>query len=617
MDKTKVPFFILLSLIFLIPQFIFPWADDSYLIPKFALLNFGIILIIYFVFIQEGFAGFRQLIKNTTLTAYLLMIFFLLNIASLSYATSTPLALKEIGKWFFLILLYFIFLKVISDIKRLKLLLYTLLITGLITTIWIIFQDYHITWFRVLPRLPDWRGYLVGGLGNSDYVAGFLVSIFPIGFVLYATINEWKLKLFLLITLSLIYVALIVTFSVGSNAGLIFGMIIVLGHMLYSQKQQGWFSDYRRWIWLVLIFSLITAFYILPIPFNGRGQSIFSQAFASNRWKEGGNTRLVIWANTWELIKSHPILGTGAGNFTYHYLDYNSPIVLNNPNMQPYSGEYTNAAHNEILHTWSELGIPGVLLLLLLIVCFYFSALKLLGNKSRIRNPKSEIEVIMLGVAGGFTAMAIYGLMSYPLHLPMTAILFMFYLALPQILSNLINQSEFCNHQSAIAKVSLLTSYYILATVLFILLSLYALRPLIADTYFRLGKEANKYNDEPEAVTDFTLATQWDNHPDAYYHLGELYLRGKVYGGKISTAIDQFEMARKQRNDKYLLYELGVAYILAERFQDALTCFKPLTQRQPNNPVYWDRLSYIYLKLGNLELANDAHLQAENLKQDY
>ncbi|MFB3894717.1 MAG: O-antigen ligase family protein [bacterium] len=535
------------------------------------------------------------------------------------------MAIKEIGKWLFLILLYFIFIKVIRDIKRLQLLLYALLFTGLITAIWVILQDYHFSWFRVLPRLPDWRGYLVAGLGNSDYVAGFLVSIFPIGLVQYATTTEWKSKLFLLIALALIYAALIVTFSVGSNAGLILGMILVLGHMVYYRKQQGWFPDYRRWVWLLLILAAITAFYILPIPFNGRGESIFSQAFASNRWKEGGNTRLVIWANTWEMIKSHPILGAGAGNFTYRYLDYISPIVLNHPNMQPYAGEYTNAAHNEILHTWAELGIPGVIILLLVIACFYFSAFKLLISKSAIRNHQSEIEVSMLGATGGFTAMAIYGLMSYPLHLPMTTTLFIFYLAVPQILNNLMHKSEICNlpfdsaqdKQPAIATASKSLSYSILASVLFILLSYWAIRPLISDTYFRIGKEAVKDNNEPAAINSLTLATQWDSHSDAYYHLGELYLRGKTYGGRISAAIDQFEMARKQRNDKFLLYELGVAYILAERFQDALTCFKPLTQRQPNNPMYWDRLSYIYLKLGNIALSNQAHLKAEVLKQNF
>lgn len=609
MNNSKIPFFILLGLLFLIPQFIFPWADDSYLIPKFALLNFGIMLVLYVLFIKSHFKNYWGFTNVDSKTASLLIIYFLLNIISLIYAISIPLAMKEIGKWFFLILLYFIYLAVLCNIKQLKLLVNTLLLTGALTATWVILQDYHIPFFRVLPRLPDWRGYLVAGLGNSDYVAGFLVFIFPLGFAHYATVTELKPKLFLLISLSLIYAALVLTFSVGANAGLILGMILVLSHMIYRRKQETWFPDIRRWIWLIIIFASITAFYALPIPFNGRGESIFSQAFASNRWKEGGNTRLVIWSNTWELIKSHPIFGTGAGNFTYRYLDYVSPNVLNNPKMQPYSGEFTNAAHNEILHIWSELGIPGVIILLLLIGSFYLSAKKLLLDT--VGTDETALHPYLLGATGGFTAMMVYGLMSYPLHLPTTAMLFILYLALPKIIANIRSDKTNASDKKVFP---LTSSYYLLATIIFLLLTVWTIRPLIADTYFRIGKEALSYNDETIALDAFTLATRWDNHADAYYHLGELYLRGKEYGGRIFTAIEEFELAKKQRNDKYLLYELGVSYILAERYQDALTCFKPLTQRQPNNPEYWDRLSFVYLKLNNPALSNEAHLKAEGLK---
>ncbi|MCX7918962.1 MAG: O-antigen ligase family protein [bacterium] len=631
MDKPLLSFSLLLILLFLLPQFIFPLAEDSYLIPKFTLLYFGIILILFL-----SIRNLKHQILNVhlSLIAYCLVVFLVLNIISLSYASSIQLAAKEIQKWVFLVLLYFIFIWLIRTEKQLEKIGYSLLVSGLVTAIWTILQDYRIPLFRVLPRLPDWRGYLVAGLGNSDYVAGFLVSIFPLGFVYYAGVTETKRKVFLFISLSLIYAALIITFSVGANAGLILGMTLVLGYMFYHRKQQGWFQDIRRWLWLILIFAGITAFYSLPIPFNGRGESIFTQAFKSARWKEGGNTRFVIWSNTWELIKAQPFFGTGAGNFTYRYLDYIAPQILTNPRMKPYSGEYTNAAHNEILHTWAELGLPGVIILLLLITSFYFSVWRILFKQTEMlsRNPKTNeslntndclLSASLLGGIGGFTALLIYGLMSYPLHLPTTAMVFIFYLAIPEIILNLSNQSPILDSSTSKPRpqfesisFSLSTSFYLLSSILFILLSFWAVRPFIADIYFRIGKDALKIQNEPQAVAAFIAATKWDNHADAHYHLGELYLRGRDYGGQITLAITEFESARKQRNDKYLLYELGVAYQLAERYQDALTCFKPLTERQPDNPEYWERLSYVYLKLGKLDLSHEAHLKATELKNN-
>jgi len=221
----------------------------------------------------------------------------------------------------------------------------------------------------------------------------------------------------------------------------------------------------------------------------------------------------------------------------------------------------------------------------------------------------------LLGATGGFTAMLIYGIMSYPLHLPATAMLFIFYLVIPTILTNLRPAENKDKKSFPLSPVSCL-----LSTILFILLALWSLRPLISDTYFRIGKDAMKRYDEPTALTAFTLATRWDNHADPHYHLGELYLRSTQLGSsdkeRLAEAIAEFELAREQRNDKYLLYELGVAYIFAEQYQDALTCFKPLTQRQPDNPDYWDRLSFVYLKLGNLQLSHEAHLKAEQLRND-
>ncbi|MDI6783957.1 MAG: O-antigen ligase family protein, partial [bacterium] len=629
--------------------FVFPWAEDSYLIPKFTLLNFGIILILYSLFFQgklyrKPVPGQVQELEFSPRvrgglrirpSAYCLLIYLLLNALSLIYATSIPLALKETGKWFFLILFYFAVINVIRKEKQLRLVINTLLFAGFITALWTILQDYHISLFKVLPRLPDWRGSLVAGLGNSDYVAGFLVSIFPLGFVQYAIATETRYKIFLLIALSLIYAALIIAFSVGANTGLILGMILVLGLMI-RYRPECFRENKMKWLGLFVCFVIITAFYVLPIPFNGRGQSIFSQAFASNRWKEGGNTRLVIWANTWELIKSQPILGTGSGNFTYRYLDYISPKVIENPKMRLYAGEYTNAAHNEFLHTWSELGILGVILLLFLIGSFFFSAKRMLSENSAFRIPpfdfaqdkQSEMGKAcpetsgtmlcsyLLGATGGFTAMLIYGIMSYPLHLPATAMLFIFYLALPSILINIRTVENKVQKSS-----SLSTVYRLLLTVCFLFLALWTLRPLIADTYFRFGKTALKRNDAPSALHAFTLATRWDNHADAHYHLGELYLRSPQLGSadkeRLAAAIAEFELARKQRNDKYLLYELGIVYIFAERFPNALTCFKPLTQRQPDNPDYWDRLSFVYLKLGNLQLSHEAHLKAEQLRNNF
>ena len=57
------------------------------------------------------------------------------------------------------------------------------------------------------------------------------------------------------------------------------------------------------------------------------------------------------------MVRGHPWLGIGAGNFTYGYTATLSPYVLSRPDLAVYAGQFTNAAHNEPLQAWVETGI--------------------------------------------------------------------------------------------------------------------------------------------------------------------------------------------------------------------------------------------------------------------
>jgi O-antigen ligase len=103
---------------------------------------------------------------------------------------------------------------------------------------------------------------------------------------------------------------------------------------------------------------VITAFLILLVLFGAlacywpslaeRGKSIVS--IAANQ------DRIRIYNRTVKMIKQHPILGVGAGNFGSAYKDYCKP-----------DDEIMAHAHSIYLSTMVELGLPGGLLFLLLL----------------------------------------------------------------------------------------------------------------------------------------------------------------------------------------------------------------------------------------------------------
>ncbi len=123
--------------------------------------------------------------------------------------------------------------------KRILRALWLLVFTAGITAVWALLQDMQAKWTAVwpewLPRIPvaenklgDWRGYVTAGLGNTDFIAALLATLYlPILF-LFFHVRGLTRKTILLGTLWLCAAALVICWSVGGNGALILSTIIVL-----------------------------------------------------------------------------------------------------------------------------------------------------------------------------------------------------------------------------------------------------------------------------------------------------------------------------------------------------------------------------------------------------
>jgi O-antigen ligase len=77
--------------------------------------------------------------------------------------------------------------------------------------------------------------------------------------------------------------------------------------------------------------------------------------------------RMEYYANTFELIARHPLLGTGTGSF---YLEYARHVAGRDD-------EHTSDPHSEYLNLAAQVGIPGALLFVALLTTQWFSASRL------------------------------------------------------------------------------------------------------------------------------------------------------------------------------------------------------------------------------------------------
>lgn len=176
---------------------------------------------------------------------------------------------------------------------------------------------------------------------TPNVLAGYLAMVIPLALI-------YKRRALLLIPL---VSALILTKSIGGLIALFAGTIVYI-YLKGSDKKTKIISFAGLGLSVALIFIWrIVSLKTHLAPF-------FSVIMRINYWRD-----------TLEIIKTHPFVGSGLGNFNLIYSRY---------------------AHNSYLQFWAEAGLFGLAALLWLI----YSVLKV--NRYRIKNAMNKKEVVVL-----------------------------------------------------------------------------------------------------------------------------------------------------------------------------------------------------------------------------
>lgn len=103
------------------------------------------------------------------------------------------------------------------------------------------------------------------------------------------------------------------------------------------------------------------------------------------------NDRMEIWSSTLEMIKDHPLLGTGFGTFYLNYPQYRHITDVDGAAM----------AHNDPLQFWAELGVFGPLLFYAFCFAAAFRSFKAL------KNLQGHDRIIVASLLAGLAAMVV------------------------------------------------------------------------------------------------------------------------------------------------------------------------------------------------------------------
>jgi O-antigen ligase len=577
-----------LLLLLLTPLVFDPGArDDAFLSPKWAWIAIGTGLAAV-ALLGRFFSGRPVMfpIDEVWIAALALLAWHWI---AVFWAPSRSLAVERASHLSWLTLALWAGMQWLRDRRHLLGLAWGFLALAAITALWVLIEDYvrafapRLIWLQ--PNLPDWRGYLSAGLGNTNHLGDFLALALLVALMLFSETRRRRLVWLLGGCAVLFAAALIVCYSVGSNLGLIGGAALMLGLVLWNGGRRIFLRHWRRWALLLVAWAAVIVYLNLDIPANPHHPGILQEGFGSERWHEGGPTRLAIWAQGLEMVKQHPLRGVGTGNFTYVFPEMDSQLIAGRPDLLAYQGMWTNAAHNELLQAWAELGIGGLFMLIALVGVAFYHLLRNLGYADPLGLR------LRIALAGLLACYCLHAQMNFTLQQPMGALIF-YGLLLAIIVEKRIRprvggrmpplrwETDWCALQvdwHSMKKptglgIALLLPLWaaagltVLAGLGWIGLVTHELRPLRAQRLYAQAARAERLGNPAEAEAKLKRALDvWPRAQDVRSHYSEWLVRQH----RPQEALEQIKLLRPRLNSNELWLREAQAYDQLGRPADA------------------------------------------------
>lgn len=295
----------------------------------------------------------------------------------------------------------FVLVNWIKDKNGLYVIITILIVTASLISLYGIYQylvgvELDETWIDMGTN-PDISVRVYSIFDNPNILAEYLVMILPLSISMFIYSRMLNKKIIFFGASLVMLITLILTSSRGGWLGFAFSCTIFI--LLF-----------KRGFLLGLIPIGILGYFILPDPIINRIMSIGNLRDTSNAY------RLNMWLITLEIIRDNWMAGVGFGHLPYKetFENYSDTIV-------------TYHSHNTYLQTLAEMGVPGLLVLLLfLLVLFKY------GIKYLIKQDDRYIVLMATGALSSLAGIMVHGFFENILYLP--KIIFTFWIIVSIIL---------------------------------------------------------------------------------------------------------------------------------------------------------------------------------------
>lgn len=348
---------------------------DGTLLPRNIFLNIINVLLILPLLFQSGSINFKQIKWSVPLFAlaalYGISIFY-----SLSQADATL--------WFTKTFTYATFFFVLvkhnfeGNILWRKLNLFLFIAFALSVSLMLIdisaIQD--IGFLKKSPSLHQ----LQGPFNHKNLFSSFLLLL--LATICFQSINQKKSFIFTILAIVIFLISIVFL----QSKAVILSIVLGCG-LLFIPWVIGFSKKHKRK--LLALFSLMTILVIALViyKFENIKEIVFTGSLEE---------RYYVWQNTLEMIKEHPVLGVGGGNFQIYFPKYgleeftylNKEIALGYETFQ--------RPHNDFLWIFSETGLIGILIYLFFIASIAVYALRKVISKDLNSRNKHFVFLLFL-----------------------------------------------------------------------------------------------------------------------------------------------------------------------------------------------------------------------------
>jgi O-antigen ligase len=319
------------------------------------------------------------------------------------------------------LLVYFSAVLVFTDTpKRLRLLVRTITVFGFFLAIFGLTQSFtspdKVYWIREMPQAQAFGPFI-----NRHHFAGYmeLALALPLGLVFTGSIEREK-KFIYLFAAGLMAVALIMTNSRGGLISLFAELLFLVATMGLRRRHKHKKREpeehtprvksaaAKTGLALAMVVALFGSVVLLG------GEEALTRMVGSVNTDDPTTGRAHFWSVTVDIIKNHPLVGTGLGAFGVVYTGYDSR-----------NGMYRlEQAHNDYLQVLSDGGIVGAVLGLFFVVGLFRMGFARRESRDDFRRG------VATGALAGCFAVLIHSFFDFTLHTPANALLFLVLAAL-------------------------------------------------------------------------------------------------------------------------------------------------------------------------------------------